>query len=122
MSAGGKRVVERREDVALRGCVVAGHEPDPAREQRQRPLALGGEQALVRELALQALERGEVRAEAEALDRERAQPEVALRLEELRPAVDVHALAVGEVEPQGVEARARHRRRRDRRRRRDPSA
>ena len=53
--------------------------------------------------------RGEVVAEAEALDRERAQAEVAARLEELGAAEHVHALAVGEVEPERVEASARHR-------------
>ena len=47
-------------------------------------------------------------AEPEALDRQRAQAEVAALLEELRAAVDVHALAVGEVEPQCIEAAARH--------------
>jgi hypothetical protein len=39
-----------------------------------------------------------VRADAEPLDRERTQAEVAALLEELRPAVDVHAFAVGELE------------------------
>ena len=50
-------------------------------------------------------------AEAEALDRERAQAEVAARLEELGPAEDVHALAVPQVEPERVEARRAHRHR-----------
>ena len=59
--------------VLLRGGVVAGHEPDQARVARQRALLVGGEQALGRELLLQLLERGEVRAETEALDRERLQ-------------------------------------------------
>ena len=45
-------------------------------------------------------------AEPEALERERPHAEVALRLEELRAAEDVHALALGEVEAQRVEARA----------------
>jgi hypothetical protein len=47
-------------------------------------------------------------AEAEPLERERAEAEVAARFEELGPPVDVHALAVHEVEPQGVELAARH--------------
>ena len=76
---------------------------------RQRPLALGREEPLGGELALQPLERGEVVAEPEALDRERAQAEVAARFEQLRPAVDVDALAVREVEPERVELPARHR-------------
>ena len=56
-------------------------------------------------------------ADAEALDRERAQLELALRLEDLGPAVDVHALALGQVEPERVELAAR-----DRDRRQAPSA
>ena len=99
---------DRGQHVALGRGVVAGHEPDQPRDPRQRPLALGGEEALGRELLLQPLERREVGAEPEALDRERAQVEVAALLVELRPAVDVHALAVGEVEPQRVELAARH--------------
>jgi len=50
-----------------------------------------------------------VRADPEALDRERAEPEVAPRLIQLGTAEDVHALAVSEVEPERVEATARHR-------------
>ena len=100
---------ERGEHVALRGRVVAGDEADAAREQRKRPLALGGEEPLGGELALQPLERREVRAEAEPLDRQCAQPEVAARLEEVRPPVDVDALAVDQVEAQRVELAARHR-------------
>ena len=92
--------LDRRDHVALRGGVVAGDEPDPARQQRQRALPLGGEEPLGGELRLQPLERGEVRADAEALDRERAHAVVAALLEELGPAEDVDALAVGEVEPQ----------------------
>src|SRR5207247_9791629 len=62
-----------------------------------------------RELLLQALEGGEVLPEAEALEGQGPQPELALRLEELRAAVDVDAVAVGEVEPQAVELTAWHR-------------
>ena len=100
-----------RDHVPLRRGVVARDEADPARQPRERALALGREQALVGELPLQPLERREVLAEAEALDRERPQAQVAALLEELRAAVDVDALAVGEVEPQPVELPARHRRR-----------
>ena len=85
---------ERGEHVALRGRVVAGDEADPARKKRQRPLPVGGEKPLGGELALQPLERREVRAEAEALDRQCAQPEVGARGEEVRPSEDVDALAV----------------------------
>ena len=85
---------DRAEHVALGGGVVAGDEPDAPREARERPLALGREEALVGELALEALQRGEVVAEAEALDREGAQAEVAAGLEELGTPEDVDALAV----------------------------
>ena len=44
-------------------------------------------------------------ADPEALDRQSAHAEVALCLEQLRSAEHVHALAVGQVEPQRVEAR-----------------
>src|SRR5262249_35193671 len=67
------------------------------------------EEALCRELLLQPLQRGEVVAEAEALERERAQPELAARLVELRTAVDVDAVAVGKLESQRVELAAWHR-------------
>ena len=50
-----------------------------------------------------------MRADAEALDRECAQAEVASLLVQLRAAEDVHALAVGELEAQAVELAARHR-------------
>src|SRR6185295_8273296 len=57
----------------------------------------------------QPLERGEMVAFAEALERERAQLELALRGEELGPSVDVRAFALLEVEPQRVELAPRDR-------------
>ena len=105
----GEAPLDRGEDVALRGGVVAGDEPDPARQERQRALALGGEQALGGELRLEALEGREVGAEPETLDRQGAQAEVAALGEELRAPVDVHPLAVGELEPERVELPALHR-------------
>jgi hypothetical protein len=57
-----------------------------------------GKQPLRRELLLQALERGEVCAEPEALDRQRPQAELAPRLEETGPPVDVDALAVHQLQ------------------------
>ena len=96
------------DDVSLGGGVVPGHEADPARDARQRPLALGREQPFRRQLLLEPLERGQVLAEAEALDRQRPQPQLALRLEQLRPPVHVHAFAVPQVEAQRVELPARH--------------
>ena len=97
-----------RQHVALRRRVVAGDEPDQPREAGQRALAALVEQPLRRELLLQPLERGEVRAEAEALDRERLEPQLAALLVELRPAEDVDALAFGEAELERVELPARH--------------
>src|SRR5262249_25045228 len=47
--------------------------------------------------------------QAEALERERAQPELAPGLEQLRPAEAVHAVAVRELEAERVELPARHR-------------
>src|SRR5581483_3006860 len=99
---------DRGQDVALRGGVVARDEADQARDARQRPLPPLVEEALRRQLRLQPLELRQVRAEAVALDRERAEMEVAALLVELRAAVDVHALAVSEPEPQAVELPARH--------------
>ena len=90
---------DRGQHVALGGCVVARHKPDQARDPRQRPLALRCEQSLRGELLLQPLQRGEVLAEPEALDRERPQAELAAKLPELGPAVDMDALAVRQIEP-----------------------
>ena len=104
-----KARADRREHVALCRSIVSGHEPDAPRQAWQRPLALFREESLRRELRLQPLDCGEVRADSEAFDRERAQPELTTRLVQLGPSEDVHALAVREVEAQRVEAAARHR-------------
>ena len=98
---------DRRQDVALCGSVVAGDKPDQRGYARQRPLATRSEEALRRELVLQSLQRREMRADAEAFDRQRPEMEVAALLVQLRPAVDVHTLAVDEIETQGVELPAR---------------
>ena len=103
--------LDRGQHVALGGGVVPGDEADPAGQARQRPLARLGEEPLGGELRLQALQRREVLADPEALDRECPQPQLALLLPELGPPVHVHALAVREVEAQPVELPARHRRR-----------
>ena len=47
-------------------------------------------------------------AEAEALDRQHLQPQLAALLVQLGSSEDVHALAVGEVQLQRVELAARH--------------
>src|SRR5581483_7988760 len=72
-------------------------------------LPRGGEEAFGGELLLQPLERREVVAEPETLDRERAEAELAAALPQLRAAVHVDALAVSELEPQPVELAPRHR-------------
>ena len=120
--AGGKRLWIAVSTSRFAAASLPVTSPIRRGQPRQRALPLGREQPFGRELRLQPLERREVRAEAEALDRERAQAEVAALLEQLGPAEDVHALAVVEVEPQRVELPARHRARRGTRRRRDPSA
>ena len=91
---GRKAGVDGRDHVLPRGCVGAGDEPDPAREAGQRALARGVEEPLVGELLLQPLDRGQMRTEPEALERECAQPELAFRREELGPPEHVDPLAV----------------------------
>ena len=109
--AGGKRWTMCVSTSLLRGGVVAGDEADQPREARQRPLALGGEETLGGERALEPLERCEMRAETETLDRQHLQPQLAALLVELGAAEDVHALALAQVELERVELAARHLRR-----------
>ena len=63
--------LDRGDHVAARCRVGAGDDADRAREARQRPLALRREQPLRRQHALEALDRGEMVAEPDALDRRR---------------------------------------------------
>src|SRR5207247_11197113 len=91
-----KTSADRGEDILLRRSVVAGYEPDPACQERQRALPL--DDAFRCELLLQALERGEVVSEPEPLDRERAHAEIAACLKELGSPEDVDPLTVGEAE------------------------
>ena len=103
MCAGGNRERDARDDVAACGRVRARDDADGAREARQRALALGREQALGGEDALEALDRGEMVAEPDPLDRARPEAELPFRLVDLGLALDEHALAVGEVELELVE-------------------
>ena len=96
------------EHVTLRRSIVSGDEADQPRKARQRPLPRRVEQPLGCECALQPLERHEVCAEPEALDRQRSQSQLAALLVQLRAAEDVHALAVGEREVECVEAGPLH--------------
>ena len=57
------------DDIAAGGRIGARDDADRAREARQRALALGREQALGGEHALEPLDRGEVVAEPDPLDR-----------------------------------------------------
>ena len=66
-------------------------------------LRAGVEEPFGGQRLLQPLDRGQVRAEPEPLEREGAQPELALGGEELGPAEHVDALALGEVELERVE-------------------
>jgi hypothetical protein len=59
---------DRGDDVAFRRRVVSGQEPDPARQARQRTLALRVEETFGAELALESLEGSEVVAQAEPFD------------------------------------------------------
>ena len=98
--AGGKRAVIAVSTSRLAAASLPVTSPISRGIRGSGRLRVGGEQALGGELLLQPLERGEVRAEPVALDRERPEVEVAPLLVQLRTAVDVHALAVREPEPQ----------------------
>ena len=95
--------VDGRDHVLSRGRVGPGDEPDPARKTGQRALVGGVEEPFVGELLFQPLDRGQMRTESEALERECAQPELAFRREELGTPEHVDALALREVELQRVE-------------------
>src|SRR6187401_2927889 len=60
---------DRRHEIAPSCRVGSGEDPDGAGDAREPTLALQGEEALGRELALQLLEGLQVAAEAEPLDR-----------------------------------------------------
>src|SRR5207237_2233939 len=97
---------DRRQDVALRGGIIPRDETDTSRNARQRALPLRREQTLVCQLPLQPLERREVVAETERLEREGAQAEITASLVEIGTSEHVHAVPVRQVESQRVEARA----------------
>ena len=67
----GEAGADAGDDVALRRGVRARDDADGPREPRQGALALGREQPLGRQDALEALDRGEVVAESDPLDRGR---------------------------------------------------
>ena len=97
-------------DIAARRGVGSRDDADGTRKARQRALALGREQPFVGQGALEALDRGEVVAEADPLDRDGAEAQLAARFVDLGLALDEHALAVAEPERESVEAAPWHRR------------
>ena len=113
---GGEAGADAGHDVAPRRCVGTRDDADRAREARQRALALGREQPLGGQHALEALDRGEVVAEPDPLDRAARKLSSPLRLVDLGLALDEHALAVAQPELEGVEPAPRHRRAAGRRR------
>ena len=100
---------DRGQHVSLGRGVVSRDEPDASRKARKRPFPLGREEAFVGELPLQALESGEMVAEAEALDRQGLEAKVSASREQLGTPEDVDALSVRELEPERVELSAGHR-------------
>ena len=97
-----------RDDVSARRRVRAGQDPDRARDPRERTLSLGGEEALGRESAFEELERDEVLAEPEPLDRRQPERELSPRLPDLRATLRVHGLALLEPELEAVEGAPLH--------------
>ena len=105
---GRKALHDVREHVALRRGVVAGDETDQAREAGESAFAALLEQALGGELLLQPLQRREVGAETEALDRERLQPQLAPLRVELCAPEHVHSLSFAQAELERVELAPGH--------------
>ncbi len=94
---------DRRHEIA--SCCGVGSRQDPDRpwDAREPSLPVGREQPFGRELALELLEREEVSAEPEALDRRRPQTELCLLLVDLGAPRDVDGLALRELEREPVE-------------------
>ena len=96
------------DDVALRGGVGARDDADRPWKQGQGAFAVGGEEPLRRQHPLEALDCGEMIAQADSLDRARAEAQIALGLVDLGPPLDEHPLAVQQLELEGVESAALH--------------
>src|SRR6266508_1831774 len=105
---GGEASRDGGDEVALRRSLVAGHQGDPAGEERQRSLARRREQAFAGESALELLDSRQQSSEAQGLDRQGAEAKLAAGGEELRPAENVNRRAVDELEAERVEAAPRH--------------
>ncbi len=101
--------MNRRDDIVLRRGVVPRHEADAVRQEGERAFALRGEEPLAGKPPPEALQLDEDGAFAEGLDREHSKLERASRLPEVGTTVDVHAVAVCELQPQRIECRPRHR-------------
>src|SRR5262249_21748356 len=98
------------DDVAPRCCIGTGEHADGTWKPRQRALAFSGEEPLAREGLLEPLERRQMLAEPEALERRCSKRELATAFEELGVTLDVQLLSVDEIEPERIEPLARDRR------------
>ena len=85
--------LHRADDVVDRGAVLRRHHADPAREPRQRPLLLGREHALGRELLLELLERERLGAEPRGLREVGVELHLAVAVVDAEPAAHAQALA-----------------------------
>ena len=99
----------RLDDVALGGGVAPAHQPDHAGQERQRPFALVGEEALPGQPQAHLLDPPQQLPEAELLDGVRPEAELALALPQLAAAEDVHTVAHRRRRLDAVEAVALHR-------------
>jgi hypothetical protein len=99
---------QHREDVAERRRLTRGHDADRAREGRQRPLAVGIEQAIGRELRLELLERLVQRATARAAQLVDGELVGAARLVERHACAQLHPQAVLRAKVEELRARAIH--------------
>ena len=80
-----------RDEVPLRGGLVPGEQGNPAGETGSGRFREAAKRAFGREASFQTLDPGEHGTQAERLDRERAQPELAAGRVELGTAVDARS-------------------------------
>ncbi len=85
---------DAREEIAPCRCIRSGDDPDRPWKPGEGALALGREQPLGGEEPFEALDRREVVAEPDSLDRARAEAESTLGGVDLRLSLDEHALAL----------------------------
>ncbi|VTR78982.1 hypothetical protein CHMI_03773 [Cellulomonas hominis] len=97
------------DDVVLRLRLPAAHQPDDARQERQRHLALGAEHALRGEHPLEVLDAGQELPDADRADVVGVQLQGAALGPERRPGVDDDVRPLGERRLRGGEHLRRHR-------------